>query len=66
MAERFTTLPSIVAGLRFDGCDTAMAYDFDQAVRMRLAYKDAEEWEQAKERAEDARTKAEKKARRAG
>lgn len=34
-------------GLRFsdENCDLGVSYDFDQAIRLRLQFKDAEEYE---------------------
>lgn len=67
LAERFPGMPpSAYVGLRFQGeeCDLSVAYDFDQAIRLRLAFKDAEEYEEAKERAEREAEDREKEAKR--
>jgi len=55
LAERFHVLPSELVGLRFlhEDCDLGVSYDFDQAIRLRLQFKDTEEYEEARVKAKE-------------
>jgi hypothetical protein len=57
LAERFHVLPSELVGLRFSGedCDLGVSYDFDQAIRLRLQFKDTEEYEELERKAKESR-----------